>query len=59
MNYVVLPLIPDQIRDFLGKIMPLPIPSGPWKSLGMDFVVKLPVSNGYDSKLVVVERFSK
>ena len=46
-------------QKVFGKLMPLPISSGPWKSLGMDFVVKLPVSNGYDSILVIVDRFSK
>ena len=46
-------------QKVFGKLMPLPIPSGPWKSLGMDFVVKLPVSNGYDYILVVADRFSK
>jgi hypothetical protein len=45
-------------QKVFGKLMP-PVPSGPWKSLGMDFVVKLPNSNGYDSILVVVDRFSK
>lgn len=42
-----------------GKLMPLPIASGPWKSIALDFIVKLPVSNGFDSILVVVDRFSK
>ena len=42
-----------------GKLMPLPIATGPWKSIAMDFIVKLPVSNGFDSILVIVDRFSK
>jgi len=45
-------------REF-GKLMPLPIASGPWKSIALDFIVKLPISNGFDSILVVVDRFSK
>ena len=46
-------------KKVFGKLKPLPIPSGPWKSLGMDFIVKLPISNGFDSILVIVDRFSK
>lgn len=45
-------------KDY-GKLMPLPVATGPWKSLAMDFIVKLPKSNGFDSILVVVDRFSK
>ena len=45
-------------RDY-GKLMPLPIATGPWKSISMDFIVKLPISEGFDSILVVVDRFSK
>lgn len=42
-----------------GKLMPLPIATGPWKSISMDFIVKLLTSEGFDSILVVVDRFSK
>lgn len=42
-----------------GKLMPLPIATGPWKSVSMDFIVKLPLSNGFNAILVVVDRFSK
>ena len=49
---------PSRKKEF-GKLMPLPVPSGPWKSISLDFIVKLPISNGYDSILVVVDRFSK
>ena len=45
-------------RDY-GKLMPLPITTGPWKSISMDFIVKLPLSEGFDSILVIVDRFSK
>ena len=42
-----------------GELQPLPIPEGPWISLSMDFISQLPLSNGFDSILVVVDRFSK
>ncbi|MBW0485836.1 hypothetical protein O181_025551 [Austropuccinia psidii MF-1] len=42
-----------------GLLKPLQIPSGPWNSLLMDFITQLPLSNGFDSISVVVDRFSK
>ena len=39
--------------------MPLPVPTGPWKSVSCDFIVELPPSNGFDSVLVFVDRFTK
>jgi transposase InsO family protein len=42
-----------------GLLQPLPIPDGPWKSLSMDHIVDLPVSDGYDCILVVADRFTK
>ncbi|MBW0559107.1 hypothetical protein O181_098822 [Austropuccinia psidii MF-1] len=42
-----------------GLLKPLQISSGPWNSLSMDFINKLPLSNNFDSILVVVDRFSK
>ncbi|MBW0497660.1 hypothetical protein O181_037375 [Austropuccinia psidii MF-1] len=43
----------------LGLLKPLQIPSGHWSSLSMDFITQLPLSNNFDSALVVVDRFSK
>ena len=46
-------------KRIFGKLMPLPVASGPWKSISMDFIVKLPLSKGFDSIMVIVDRFSK
>ncbi len=40
-------------------LQPLQLPSEPWKSISMDFITCLPVSNGFDSIYVVVDRMSK
>jgi hypothetical protein len=37
----------------------LPIPQGGWQDITMDFIEKLPKSEGYDTILVVVDRFTK
>ncbi|CAO3619736.1 unnamed protein product [Cunninghamella blakesleeana] len=42
-----------------GELQPLSIPSKPWESISMDFVTDLPVSNGFDSILVIVDRLTK
>ncbi|SPQ99093.1 unnamed protein product (mitochondrion) [Plasmodiophora brassicae] len=42
-----------------GLLTPLPLPTALWSSISMDFIVKLPRSIGFDSILVVVDRFSK
>ena len=43
-----------------GLLQPLPIPSGVWESVGVDFVGPLPQSTeGNDCILVLVDRFSK
>ncbi|QRW25151.1 Retrotransposable element Tf2 protein [Rhizoctonia solani] len=38
---------------------PLSVPAGPWEDISYDFIVKFPKCKGYDSILVVVDRFSK
>ena len=42
-----------------GKLKPLNTPPGSWKEISADFIMDLPVSEGFDSILVVVDRFSK
>ena len=42
-----------------GILKPNPMPDAQWQDLSMDFVMGLPVSNGYDTKWVVVDRLTK
>lgn len=42
-----------------GLLHPLPIPSAPWKSISMDHIVDLPVADGFNCILVVVDRLTK
>ncbi|MBW0543981.1 hypothetical protein O181_083696 [Austropuccinia psidii MF-1] len=41
-----------------GLLKPLPIPYGPCMFLSMDFITQHPLSNSFDSILVIVARFS-
>jgi hypothetical protein len=42
-----------------GLLRPLPIASRPWSSLSFDLIEGLPPSDGFDTLLVVVDRFTK
>jgi len=42
-----------------GFLQPLPIPSAIWEDLSMDFITRLPVSNGFTTIMVVVDMYSK
>jgi len=42
-----------------GKLMPNSIPNKAWTYILANFITKLPLAQGYDSILVVVDRFTK
>jgi len=42
-----------------GKLMPNSISEKPWMHISADFITKLPIAQGYDSILVVVDRLTK
>ena len=43
----------------VGKLMPNVVPEKPWTHISVDFIMKLPVAQGYDSILVVCNRMTK
>jgi len=42
-----------------GKLRLNQVPERPWQYISVDFIMKLPMSKGHDSILVVCDRFSK
>jgi hypothetical protein len=42
-----------------GLLQPLPIPTEPWHDLMMDSIKRLPVSEGHDVTMVIVDRLTK
>lgn len=42
-----------------GLLQPIPIPSQPFEVVSMDFIPKLPISNGFDNILVIVDKLTK
>lgn len=42
-----------------GFLRALDVPEHPWTSVTLDFIVDLPVADGYDSIIVFVDRFTK
>lgn len=42
-----------------GLLSPLPVPDHAWEVVSLDFIEGLPVSNGYNTILVVIDKFTK
>ena len=42
-----------------GSLKQLPIPEWPWNSISMDFIKKLPLSSGFNTILIIVNRLTK
>jgi len=47
------------IEQPVGKLMPNSIPEKPWMYILADFITKLPLAQGYNLILVVVDRLTK
>jgi len=43
----------------VGKLMPNSTPTKPWMHISVDFIIKLPLAQGYDSILVVMDWLTK
>lgn len=46
-------------RSPAGILRPLPVPGCPWSHITVEFVTRLPLSQGNDTILTIVDRFSK
>ncbi|GMF14672.1 unnamed protein product [Phytophthora lilii] len=42
-----------------GKLQPVPVPAACWEVTSTDFITHLPVSDGFDAIMVVVDKLSK
>ena len=49
----------NRTKQPAGKLMPNSIPEKPWTHISADFITKLPLAQGYNSILVVVDRLMK
>jgi len=49
----------NQMQLPAGKLMPNSIPEKAWSHISIDFITKLPLAQGYDAILVVVDRLTK
>jgi hypothetical protein len=49
----------DTTREHHGSLNPLHVPAPPWNDVSMDFVVGLPLIDGYEYIWVVVDRLTK
>ena len=51
--------IKNRVEMPAGKLRPNKVLERPWQHISVDFIIKLLVSKGYNSILVVCDRFSK
>ena len=49
----------NRTEQLAGKLMPNSILKKPWTHISIDFITKLPLAQGYDSILVVVNKLTK
>ena len=49
----------NRTKQLAGKLMPNSIPKKPWIHISADFITKLPLAQGYNLILVVVDRLTK
>jgi len=49
----------NRTEQLAGKLIPNSIPEKPWMHISADFITKLPLAQGYNSILVVVDRLTK
>jgi len=49
----------NRTKQPAGKLIPNSILEKPWMHISADFITKLPLAQGYDSILVVVDRLTK
>ena len=43
----------------IGELHPLPVPSAPWETISVDFIIELPESSGHNAMMVVVDSVTK
>ena len=58
-NYEVCKRTKPRKDKAFGLLNPLPIPNGVWKCITLDYITRLPETQGYNAILVVVDRLSK
>jgi len=51
--------IKNHTEQLAGKLMPNSIPEKPWTHISADFITKLPLAQGYNAILVVVDQLTK
>ena len=42
-----------------APLQPNAIPEQPWEHITVDFITRLPISQGYDAIMVIIDRFTK